>query len=104
MNGFVQRWGARFSMLVLAGCFGLTCGCGTMRDGGSWGRDALYPVPWKRIPLAPQKALLDPGTWWPAVGAAVFVIDGFEQRVSDWAAQSTPIFGSQSRADTAREW
>jgi len=104
MNGHSQRWSATFSTLVLAGCLALTSGCGTLRDGGSWGRDALYPVQWKRIPQAAKRALLDPGTWLPAVGAAVFTIDDFDQKTADWASANTPIFGSQSAANDASDW
>ena len=69
MNGHFHRWSGCVSTLMLVGCLGLTSGCGSLRDGGSWGRDALYPVQWKRIPQAAKKALLDPGTWLPGMAA-----------------------------------
>lgn len=69
-----------------------------MESGGKWGRDALYPIQWDRIPRAAARALVDPATWLPAMGASVFAIDDFDRRVSDWAIEHTPVFGSKATA------
>jgi hypothetical protein len=74
-------------------------GCGTLSNGRGWGQDALYPVSWERVGKAARNAVLDPVTWVAAGGAAVMAIDDWDHRVSDWAAERTPIFGSQSTAD-----
>jgi len=88
-----------FLLLVLGGMMIANVGCGTLEGDRGWGQDAIYPVRWERIPQAAKRALLDPVTWAPAVGAAVFAIDDFDQRVSDWAVDRHPIFGSEQGAE-----
>jgi membrane-associated phospholipid phosphatase len=39
-----------------------------------------------------------PGTWVPAIGAAVIGLGGWDAAVSDWARENTPVFGTQERA------
>ena len=39
--------------------------------------------------------------WAPLAGAALFQIDNWDRRVSDWAREHTPVFGSEADAD---EW
>ena len=65
------------------------------------GSGALYPVTWKRVHEAATRAVLDPVTWLPAAGAAVFAIDDWDAKTSSWAAEHTPIFGSQESAENA---
>ena len=93
--------GGRVLLLLV---LGLAPGCGSLREGGSWGHDALYPVQWARIPQAAKRALLDPATWVPAAGAAVFKIDNWDRKTSDWASQHTPVFGSKQTANDASDW
>ena len=68
-----------------------------------WGDDAIWPVDGHRIVKAARDALLDPQTWIPAAGALVFAIDDWDQKVSDWAADHTPVFGSQDNARRASD-
>ena len=42
-----------------------------------------------------------PWVWAPLAGAALFQIDDWDRRVSDWAREHTPVFGSEADAD---EW
>jgi membrane-associated phospholipid phosphatase len=77
----------------------LQTGCGTLPGGRRWGEDAVYPVTWERVGKAARNAVLDPVTWVTAGGAAIFAIDDFDQRVSHWASERTPLFGSQRTAD-----
>lgn len=77
----------------------LHTGCGTLPGGGRWGEDAIYPVSWERVGKAAKNAVLDPVTWVSAGGAALFAIDDWDHRVSDWASERTPVFGSQRTAD-----
>ena len=77
----------------------LGAGCGTLDNDRGWGQDAVYPVSWERVGKAAKRAIIDPGTWAPAVGAAVFSIDDWDERVSDWAAEKHPVFGSQRFAE-----
>jgi membrane-associated phospholipid phosphatase len=79
-------------------------GCGTLENGRGWGEDALWPLDWDRIARAGRDALCDPGTWVPAVGALVFSIDDFDERVSDWAVEHNPIFGTENGADNASNY
>jgi membrane-associated phospholipid phosphatase len=73
-------------------------GCGTLKHGRGWGQDAIYPIDFKRIPRAAYNAFFDVQTLIPAAGALVFVVDDFDERVSDWASHHTPIFGSREDA------
>jgi hypothetical protein len=73
-------------------------GCATMPNGRPWGRDAtLDPreVPWKR---ATVNTLKDPWTWAPLAVAGVLLIDDWDEDISEWAIEETPVFGSKSRA------
>ncbi|HMP83209.1 MAG TPA: phosphatase PAP2 family protein [Verrucomicrobiota bacterium] len=73
-------------------------GCGTLQNGRGWGEDAIYPVKWERVKQAAKNAVLDPVTWISAGGAAIFAIDDFDEKTSNWATKHTPVFGSESRA------
>jgi hypothetical protein len=90
------------ALLLAVGALGLV-GCSTLSNGRGWGQDAVYPVSWDRIKTAAKNAVLDPVTWGTAAGAAVFAIDDFDQRVSDWASEKTPVFGSNENADDASD-
>ena len=79
----------------------LITGCGTLKNGRGWGEDAIYPINWKRIPQAAKNAALDPLTYVPLAGAAVIAVGDFDHRVSDWAVENTPVFGS---VDTAKDY
>lgn len=74
-------------------------GCGTLENGRGWGQDAAYPITWERVGAAAKRAVLDPGTWAPAVGAAVFTIDDWDARTAEWASEKHPVFGSQRFAE-----
>jgi len=78
----------------------LSAGCGTLENGRGWGQDALWPVDGERVAHAAHDAFFSPATLVPLAGALAFQIDGFDERVSDWAVEHTPIFGSPDRAGT----
>lgn len=94
------RWLQFASVLLLGLC---ATGCSTLPNGRGWGQDAIYPLQWKRIPQAAKNALLDPATWIPAAGAALFAIDDWDEKTARWATERTPIFGSQETADNASD-
>ena len=73
-------------------------GCGTLGNGRGWGQDAIYPVDLKKIPRAALSALVDPQTFVPAAGALVFGLSKWDKKVSHWATEHTPIFGSTQNA------
>jgi membrane-associated phospholipid phosphatase len=77
--------------------------CGTLENGRGWGQDAIYPLDLERIPRAAYHAFFDLQTLIPAAGAAAFAVDDFDEKVSDWAIERTPIFGSQDAAKNASD-
>ncbi|MEM7306237.1 MAG: phosphatase PAP2 family protein [Planctomycetota bacterium] len=52
---------------------------------------------------AAKDAALDPWTWIPLAGVGVLLIDDWDEGVSDWAREETPVFGSQDRASDASD-
>jgi hypothetical protein len=91
-------------MPALALALSLTAGCETLANGRGWGQDAIIPIDGKRILHAAHDALLSPATLVPLAGALVFQIDGLDHRVSDWARERTPIFGSEAGAQNASDY
>lgn len=77
----------------------LFSGCGSLHNGRNWGQDATIFPGWQRIGNAALKAVVAPGTWVPALGAIGLQIDNMDERVSDWASDKTPVFGSNENAD-----
>lgn len=78
-------------------------GCGTLPDGSRWGQDAFTCFDSNRIARAARGALLSPHTLVPLAGAAVFAIDDFDEKASDWATKHTPLFGSENGARKASD-
>jgi len=90
--------------LLLAGTvLALLTGCGTLPNGRLWGEGATFRPGWNRVETAARKALQAPQTWASLAGAAVFSLADWDQRVSDWAVDHHPIFGSTSKADSASD-
>ena len=84
--------------VALLGFGAALLGCSSA--GPHWGeRASRVPGP-SRIQRGFLRAVRDPHTWVPAAGAAVFAIGDLDERVSDWASEETPIFGSIENADT----
>jgi membrane-associated phospholipid phosphatase len=72
-----------------------------MKSGRRWGEDATLRPGLDRISHSALHAAIHPATWLPALGAAIFAIDDFDRKVSDWAGEEKPVFGSQSSARDA---
>ena len=83
------------ALLALA----LLASCGTLDNGRGWGQDATLLPGWSRIGSAARKAALDPFTWVPLALAVGLSIDRMDHEIGDWAAENTPIFGSNRAAD-----
>jgi PAP2 superfamily len=81
----------------------LTAGCGTLQNGQRWGEDVTLLPGSDQVKNAASNAVREPATWIPAIGAAVFSIGNFDHRVSNWASEKTPIFGSMDRAGKASD-
>lgn len=74
-------------------------GCASLPEGARWGEDATYRPGWERIRLSAIDAARDPRVWIPAVGAGVLQLGDWDEEVSDWAVEHTPVFGSPRSAD-----
>lgn len=72
--------------------------CGSMSNGRLWGEDITLLPPLSRILSAAGDSLIDSRTWAPAAGALIFSIDDWDHKVSKWAVDHHPIFGSRSTA------
>jgi membrane-associated phospholipid phosphatase len=88
---------ARLSVVILT--LSLLCGCGTLRNGKGWGADATLSPGWDKAATAAYSAMVSPFTWGPAVGAAILQIDNWDHKISRWATDKTPVFGSQANAN-----
>lgn len=85
---------AATASLVLAGL----SGCSTLPDGSRWGEHASFNAGWDRVGDAALHAAEDPWVWAPLAGAAVMQIDNWDERVSSWAYDNNPVFGSRKGA------
>jgi membrane-associated phospholipid phosphatase len=94
-------WGA---LLIIVSLICLSGGCGTLPDGRRWGGDVTPFPSGDRLKRAAKNALLDPGTWVPAVGALAFQIDGWDRNLTHWANNNKPIFGTRQNADNASKY
>jgi hypothetical protein len=83
-----------FLLALVAAC----TGCGSLPNGRDWGQDATIAPGWERVQQSAVHAVRDPWVWAPLAGAAVFQIDDWDRRTSDWARDHTPVFGSQRSA------
>ncbi len=73
----------------------------TTESGEKWGgRVRLVPKP-ESLRRAFLNAALDPFVYVPAATAALLAIDDWDERVSEWAREKTPIFRSQKNARRA---
>jgi membrane-associated phospholipid phosphatase len=55
---------------------------------------------WKR---AATHALKDRGTWIPFAGVAAVSIDDWDRKISSWAVENAPVFGSSENARSASD-
>ena len=95
MVKFRNRLAVSFSLLII-----LASGCASSK------RDLKARDYWpsgSRWKQAALNAVKDRGTWIPLAGAAVVSIDHWDEHLSDWAVENTPVFGSIDRALTASD-
>src|SRR5919106_962014 len=85
------------NVLILVSC--ALAGCGTLPAGRGWGEDATFRPGLERVRESAVNAVRDPWVWAPLAGAAVFQVDDWDRRTSDWAREHTPVFGSQQSAE-----
>ena len=84
--------------IVLGALVLLASGCATWSDRPEADPNASR---FERIRVAAVNAARDPATWIPAAGAVAFRMGDLDERVSDWAYEHTPIFGSPEDANQA---
>jgi membrane-associated phospholipid phosphatase len=72
-------------------------GCATSGQ-SAWGGNATLHPGVMRLREAAVDAAKSPRVWAPLAGAAVFQINGWDRKVSNWARDNTPLFGSQQSA------
>lgn len=74
-------------------------GCATLPNGRAWGHDATYRPGWEQVRQSAIHAARDPWVWIPLLATGLFQIEDWDRRVSDWAREETPVFGSQQNAE-----
>jgi hypothetical protein len=72
-------------------------GCATTRD-AHWGADSTPSPGWNRLRNAAVDAATSPRVWIPLAGAAALQIGHADRRISNWAQDHHPIFGSAKHA------
>ena len=75
-------------------------GCATT-SARHWGADVTWRPGLQRLRESVIDAATSPRVWVPLTGAAVFQIDGWDRKVSNWARDNTPVFGSEQ---SAKDW
>lgn len=75
------------------------CSCESQHYSGRWGQNATISPGWDRVYRSALESAAAPEIWIPAAGALLFQVDSWDEEVSQWAAEKTPIFGSQENAD-----
>lgn len=81
----------------------LAAGCATPSTREQRIRDAASWPSGKRLRESCVTALRSPGTWATAAAAALMTVDDWDQKVSRWAVEETPLFGSVQSARDASD-
>lgn len=79
-------------------CLTVMQGCATLSNGRKWGQDATLTPGWDSIKTSVVHAAKDPETWAPVAGALALQIGHIDKRISDWASDKNPIFGTGKSA------
>jgi len=79
-------------------------GCGTLSNGRGWGQDATFSPGWDRIKKSAIDAAISPETWIPVAASIALQVDDMDERISDWASDNNPIFGSRNNAGQWTEY
>jgi len=77
----------------------MICGCGNYPHRKGWGQSAALFPGWRKAGTAARNAILSPETWAPLAAALFVQIDDMDSRITEWASDTTPIFGSNEHAD-----
>lgn len=74
------------------------CSCSTLNKKGEWGRHALHPITLKNVNKAFVKNISNPQVWAPMFGAGFIYFGGYDQKISDWATDSSVVFKDEESA------
>ena len=75
--------------------------CGSLPDGTRWGASTTLTPGWQHVGESARAAARSTWVWGPLAGAAVLQVDSWDDEVSEWARDETPVFGSTS---SAQDW
>jgi len=87
----------RKHILLVACC--CSSACASLPDGSRWGASATLSPGWRQVEAAALNAAQSPWVWGPLAGAAVLQVDSWDEDVSEWARDETPVFGSVTSAE-----
>jgi membrane-associated phospholipid phosphatase len=79
----------------------VTSACASLPDGSRWGASATFAPGWRHVGNAAVDAARNPWVWAPLAGAAVLQVDAWDEDLSQWARDETPVFGSEG---SAQDW
>ncbi len=85
---------AGVSLLILCFLAVSSAGCATT-ERGFWGQSVGWPDG-RRLGRSALDVARHPQIWVPLAGAAVIGIGGWDDDISDWAVEETPLFGDNA--------
>lgn len=77
----------------------LLAGCGTLHNGRRWGEDVTLNPGWSKLGRSASDAVTSPAFYIPAAAALLLQIEHADSRISDWAREHTPVYGSNGKAE-----
>ena len=89
----------RRCLLIAPALLCLLCACSSPSKISGRGPDEPLPFGWERVGRAARNAALAPETWVPVAGALALQIGDADKKIQSYAANQTPLFGSQRNAD-----
>lgn len=102
VGGGTRRLAASLATLLLAPAICLGC-AHAAKPREKWGSQVELIPTSQRLLRALKNAVTDPFVYVPAVAAGVTQIDHWDRKISDWAADENPIFGSEKTANDASD-
>lgn len=84
-------WIIRFCLLLSL------ISCAFIKRDGDWGKNT-FKLRAKNVGRAFIDNARDPHVWAPLIGAGVLGFSKQDQKISDWASEKTPVFGSKKVA------
>ena len=101
MSIFHQR--SLFFIIMILLVSAVFFGCGTLPNGRGWGQDATLLPGWQKIRKAAVDAIRAPEIWVPAGTALILQVGNMDEKLSEWAVEKTPVYGSNENADEASD-